>query len=152
MLGFNFSYSPYPNPADQLLSEQRHKCPAAFIALGILPIDNETSEMSDKIKHIVMWKLKGNNDTERLQAVEVIKNSFESLRGQIPGMTLLEIGVDFSRIEYACDVVLYSEFESKDALNGYATHPEHARVKQEVADLRITRHQVDYLAGDFSAI
>jgi hypothetical protein len=41
-------------------------------------------------------------------------------------------------------VVLYSEFESQAALDAYAEHPEHLRVKQELADLRTARHQVDY--------
>jgi hypothetical protein len=41
-------------------------------------------------------------------------------------------------------VVLYSEFDSQASLDAYASHPEHTRVKAEVADLRIARHQVDY--------
>ncbi|EUB84699.1 Dabb family protein [Pseudomonas sp. GM30] len=100
--------------------------------------------MSDNVKHIVMWNLKGRNDAERHQAARQIKASFDSLLGRIPGMTHLEIGVDFSRIEYACDVVLYSEFVSREALENYAVHPEHLRVKQELGDLRIARYQVDY--------
>jgi hypothetical protein len=43
-------------------------------------------------------------------------------------------------------VVLYSEFDSQASLDAYATHPEHARVKQEVEGIRIARHQVDYPA------
>ena len=33
---------------------------------------------------------------------------------------------------------------SQAALDGYATHPEHLRVKGELEGLRIARHQVDY--------
>jgi hypothetical protein len=40
--------------------------------------------------------------------------------------------------------VLYSEFESQAALDAYGLHPEHSRVKLELADLRTARHQVDY--------
>ena len=97
------------------------------------------------IKHIVMWNLRGDTEAAKAQAILVLKGSFESLRGRIPGLVHLEIGVDSSRIDYACDVVLYSEFESQAALDAYAVHPEHLRVKQELADLRIARHQVDYL-------
>jgi quinol monooxygenase YgiN len=97
------------------------------------------------IKHIVMWNLRGDTEADKAQAVSVLKRSFESLRGRIPGLLHLEIGVDSSRIDYACDVVLYSEFESQAALDAYAVHPEHLRVKQELTDLRIARHQVDYL-------
>jgi len=103
------------------------------------------------IKHIVMWNLRGDTQLEKAQAVAVLKRSFESLRGRIPGLRYLEIGVDSSRIDYACDVVLYSEFESQAALDAYAQHPEHLRVKKELADLRIARHQVDYWADPVTA-
>ncbi len=98
------------------------------------------------IKHIVMWNLRGETAQAKSQAVSLLKSSFESLRGRIPGLLHLEVGVDSSRIDYACDVVLYSEFESQAALDAYASHPEHLRVKQELSDMRIARHQVDYLA------
>ena len=97
------------------------------------------------IKHIVMWNLRGDSQEDKSRAIAVLKRSFESLRGRVPGLLHLEIGVDSSRIDYACDVVLYSEFDSQTALDAYAVHPEHIRVKQELADLRIARHQVDYL-------
>ena len=96
------------------------------------------------IKHIVMWNLRGDTPADKAAGIALLRRSFDSLRGRIPGLLHLEIGVDSSSVDYACDVVLYSEFESQAALDGYATHPEHHRVKNELADLRITRHQVDY--------
>ena len=96
------------------------------------------------IKHIVMWNVRGETPQQKADGIARLKHSFESLRGRIPGLLHLEIGVDSSRIDYACDVVLYSEFESQAALDAYAGHPEHQRVKQELADLRTARHQVDY--------
>jgi len=96
------------------------------------------------IKHIVMWNVRGDTPAEKAQGIARLQRSFESLRGRIPGLLHLEIGVDSSRIDYACDVVLYSEFENQAALDAYGTHPEHLRVKSEVADLRTARHQVDY--------
>lgn len=96
------------------------------------------------IKHIVMWNVRGNSAEEKAVAISQLQRSFESLRGRIPGLLHLELGVDSSRIDYACDVVLYTEFETQASLDAYASHPEHTRVKQEVADLRIARHQVDY--------
>ncbi|MDW7745687.1 Dabb family protein [Halomonas sp.] len=96
------------------------------------------------MKHVVMWDVKGETDQERQQHIEVLKTAFEGLRGKIPGLRKIEVGVDISNIDYACDVVLYSEFESLDALEGYASHPEHLRVRQELGDMRIARHQVDY--------
>ncbi len=96
------------------------------------------------IKHIVMWDVRGATPDERRNAIRFLKRRFEGLRGRIPGLIRLEVGVDTSRIDYACDVVLYSEFESQQALDAYATHPEHARVRDELDGLRIARHQVDY--------
>jgi hypothetical protein len=60
-------------------------------------------------------------------------------------MLKLEIGIDVNKINYACDVVLYPEFASADALRAYAAHPEHLRVRDELTGLRIARHQVDYV-------
>jgi hypothetical protein len=96
------------------------------------------------IKHIVMWNVRGDDATSRARNIALLKAQFESLRGCIPGLLNLEVGVDESRIDYACDVVLYSEFESREALAAYAEHPEHLRVRRMLGDLRIARHQVDY--------
>ena len=93
-----------------------------------------------------MWNVSGDSRDERSANTSRLKREFESLRGRIPGLLRLEVGVDSSRVDYACDVVLYSEFESQAALDGYALHPEHLRVRQALGDLRSARHQVDYAA------
>ena len=58
------------------------------------------------IKHIVMWTVRGADDAARRHNLALLKAEFESLRGRVPGLLHLEIGVDESRIDYACDVVL----------------------------------------------
>jgi hypothetical protein len=95
-----------------------------------------------------MWNVRGDTRDQKLANIERLKTSFMSLRGRIPGLLHLEIGVDTSRVDYACDVVLVSDFASQAALDAYAIHPEHLRVKQELGDLRTHRHQVDYAAAD----
>ena len=96
------------------------------------------------IRHIVLWNVRGDTREEKAANIARLQRSFESLRGRIPGLLHLEIGIDCSRGDYACDVVLVSEFASQEALDAYATHPEHLRVKQEVGDMHTHRHQVDY--------
>ena len=96
------------------------------------------------IKHIVMWNVRGDDAAARARNLALLKAEFETLRGRIPGLLHLEVGADESRIDYACDVVLYSEFASREALAAYADHPEHLRVRRTLGDLRIARHQVDY--------
>ncbi|WP_336335212.1 Dabb family protein [Pseudomonas putida] len=96
------------------------------------------------IRHIVMWRLAGESSEEQRLARERVKRAFEGLRGRIPGLRQIEVGIDRSAVDYACDVVLVADFESQQALDGYATHPEHLRIRQELGSLRTTRHQVDY--------
>ncbi|WP_158938753.1 Dabb family protein [Burkholderia sp. S171] len=96
------------------------------------------------IRHIVMWRVSGETREENLASRQLVKRSFEGLRGLIPGMHHLEIGMDSSATEYACDVVLVTDFESQDALDAYASHPEHLRVRQQLGCIRTARFQVDY--------
>jgi len=96
------------------------------------------------VKHIVMWNIQGGPEEGKAAAIDRVKAAFEALRDKIPGLLHIEIGVDCSGVDYACDVVLYSEFESQAALDAYAVHPEHLRVRQAIEGLRVARHQVDY--------
>ena len=91
-----------------------------------------------------MWNVRGASRDEKLANIERLKTSFHSLRGRVPGLLHLEVGVDSSGVDYACDVVLVSDFESQAALDAYGAHPEHLRVKAEIGDMRTARHQVDY--------
>jgi len=137
---FSFVLMDKPNSA-----ELRYRLrPAHKADLSTLASLRGSEKGDDMIKHIVMWHVRGTTDADKATAIAQLKSSFESLRGQIPGLLHLELGIDTSRIDYACDVVLYTEFDNQDSLNAYASHPEHLRVKQEVADLRTSRFQVDY--------
>jgi hypothetical protein len=79
-----------------------------------------------------------------LRRASGVKTAFEGLKGRIKGLDHIEIGIDVSNVDYACDVVLVSEFADASALQAYATHPEHLRVREELGGLRIGRFQVDY--------
>ena len=107
--------------------------------------------MSGPIRHIVMWRLRGETPAERSAARVKVKTRFEGLRGRIDGLTHIEVGVDVSEVDYACDVVLFSEFTSQAALAAYATHPAHLRVREALGDLRIGRFQVEYPIKDTGA-
>jgi heme-degrading monooxygenase HmoA len=104
--------------------------------------------MGGPVRHIVMWRLKGESEEERAAARQKVKTAFEGLRGRIDGLRHIEVGCDISDVDYACDVVLVSEFADEADLRSYATHPEHLRVRQELGDLRIERYQVDYASVD----
>ena len=104
--------------------------------------------MGVPIRHVVMWRLRGETEEERAAARQKVKTAFEGLRGRIHGLNHIEVGCDISKVDYACDVVLVSEFANEADLRSYATHPEHLRVRQELGDVRVERYQVDYASAD----
>lgn len=96
------------------------------------------------VRHIVMWNLRGETPEQKREAAVLVKSLFEGLRDKIPGLLHVEVGIDSSGVDYSCDVVLYSEFSSQAALDAYASHPEHLRIRQRLEGVRIARYQVDY--------
>ena len=93
------------------------------------------------IKHIVMWKFK--DDVAESDKLEM-KRQLDSLKGLIPTLVDISVGMDISRKDRSWDIVLYSEFESMDGLKEYATHPEHLKVVEFVKTVVSTGAAVDY--------
>ena len=94
-----------------------------------------------------MWRLKPQAEgADALSNARRMKAELEGLRGRIPGLLSLEVGLDVDRSSAAHDVVLVSEFESPAALAAYQAHPEHARVAAFIGKVRQERAVVDYLA------
>ena len=91
------------------------------------------------VKHIVMYTLK--EGVEKSAAVEKIASLLEPLVGQIPGLQWMEINETF---QGGMDYVLYSEFESREALMAYAEHPLHLAAKEQFFDMIATRVAGDY--------
>ena len=97
------------------------------------------------IKHIVMWKLKAEADSAHKSTnAQSVKQKLEALNGHIPGMLKLEVGIDFSQTDASFDVVLYSEFDSREALAAYHHHPLHLAVAPFIGAVREQRVLVDY--------
>jgi hypothetical protein len=95
------------------------------------------------IRHIVLWRLKGETDAEKREQGLRIKSVLEALIGKIPGMIRLEVGLDFSRTPDSSDIVLYSEFETREAVEAYQQHPEHVKVMPFVREYRTERRMAD---------
>lgn len=94
------------------------------------------------VKHIILWRLKEEYKTDDVKIG--IKNGLESLLGVVPG--LLEIKVQTEVLPSSnADVMLYSVFESAEALKGYAVHPEHVQVADTfVRPYTATRTCIDF--------
>jgi hypothetical protein len=98
------------------------------------------------IKHIVIWRLTDPEDRDREATARAIAQRIELMRGRIPGLRHIEGGVDFSRTADSCDVVLYAELESREALEGYHVHPVHEEFKTFIGPRRKERYLIDYEA------
>ena len=97
------------------------------------------------VKHIVFWKLKDEaNGMSKAENASAIKQKLEDLNGKIEGCIKLEVGFDFLHSAESADVVLYSEFESKEALDFYANHSLHKAIMPFIAEARSERRVVDY--------
>jgi hypothetical protein len=96
------------------------------------------------VRHIVFWRLKGDSHEQKDTAAREIKRRLESLNGRIPGLRLIEVGIDFSHSPESADLALYSEFDSREALAGYLEHPEHKAVMPFIQEARSERRVADY--------
>lgn len=90
------------------------------------------------VKHIVMYTLKETED--KAQAVKFIASTLEPLVGKIPGLLYLEVRQSYQGMDYA----LYSEFESREALDAYAVHPLHLQAKEQFHHMLASRVSADY--------
>jgi hypothetical protein len=97
------------------------------------------------IKHIVIWKLKESaHGTSKEANAKIIKQKLEALAGKIEGLLAIEVGIDFSRTGQSGDIVLYSEFASREALAAYQAHPLHKAAAQYIVEAVCERRVADY--------
>lgn len=97
------------------------------------------------VKHIVMWSLKESAEGRRKdENIEEMKARLEGLKDKIGEIQCLEVGINFNETGDAFDMVLYTEFENREALDIYQNHPEHIRVRDFVRSVRLERKVVDY--------
>ena len=90
------------------------------------------------VKHIVLYTFK--DDVNKEEAVRIIASVLEPLVGKIPGLLHMEIRQAFQGMDYA----LYSEFESREALTNYASHPLHLEAKEHFFHFLANRVAADY--------
>ncbi len=100
------------------------------------------------IKHIVMWQLKEHAEGNDKAANAVrMKELLDACAGIVPGMRKLEVALAQPGFECTYDVVMYSEFDTREALDAYQNHPQHVALKPFVAAVRSSRQCMDYEAG-----
>jgi len=96
-------------------------------------------------KHIVFWRLnEGAYGNDKQTNAKILKEKLLAMKDKVNGLIKIEVGFDFSNGKDSCDVVLYSEFENKEALNRYQIHPDHKAIKKWLGEVRYERRVVDY--------
>ena len=97
------------------------------------------------VKHIIMWKLKDSaGGFSKDENAQKIKWRLEELLQRIQEIKYLEAGININDLPHAFDIVLYSEFENRDDLETYQSHPAHQEFKEFIGQLRLDRRVVDY--------
>lgn len=77
------------------------------------------------VKHIVCFKLKEGESAEK--AAEILR----SMRGKVPEIIDMEVGLDFLKSARSYDVILQVTLKDEDALNSYQNDPYHCSVVKE---------------------
>jgi hypothetical protein len=96
------------------------------------------------IKRIVFWRVVGQSSQDRQANAHRIKALLDNLSGKIPGLLNLEVYLNEDSSSDAADLVFITEFKDKQSLADYDGHPEHVKIKPEVASLRTERRVVVY--------
>jgi hypothetical protein len=97
------------------------------------------------IRHIVIWRLNAEAKVAgQIKDIALIQRSVASLRSAVPGLLRMELGINQSPLADAADLLLYSEFESWQALRGYDDHPLHEELRALIRPLRTERRVIDH--------
>ncbi len=97
------------------------------------------------LKHIVMWKLKDQAESaDRSANAKKMKELLDACAGIVPGILKFEVALAQPGLETTYDVVLYSEFADRAALDAYQEHPQHVALKPFIGAVREARQCMDY--------
>jgi hypothetical protein len=95
-----------------------------------------------------MWRVARRTTSERREKATRMKKGVRASSRLDSWLVGLGVGLDVSKIDYACDVALVADFESRATLDAYANHPEHFRIRAALSGMREARNYVDYYASE----
>jgi rRNA maturation protein Rpf1 len=76
------------------------------------------------IKHIVCFKLKDNSEENKNKTKDVLM----SMKGNVPMLRDIQVGVDFLKSARSYDIILQVELDDRAALDAYQEDPYHVGV------------------------
>jgi hypothetical protein len=92
------------------------------------------------ITHIVCFKLKDRSP----ESVAVTRDVLLNMKGKIPMLQHIEVGVDVLHTDRSYDIALVTKFNSMEDLNAYQVHPVHQEVIKHMSEVREAAVAVDY--------
>lgn len=94
------------------------------------------------IKHIVCFKLKDNCP----ENCEKTRDILMSMKGNVPLIRDMEVGVDFLHSDRSYDIILQVTLDSAEALDAYQADPYHCSVvKTHMHAVREASVAIDYV-------
>ena len=97
------------------------------------------------VKHVVMWKFKDSAEgRSKRENMEWVREHLYALRGLIPEIKNMEIGLDVLKTDASMDLVLLTEFDSLNDLSVYANNKDHLKVAEVVRAVTEKRVVIDY--------
>lgn len=92
------------------------------------------------LTHTVMFKLKDRS----LENVQKTRDVLMGLKGKIPFLLEIEVGMDVLHSERSYDLVLLSKFATLEDQNNYQVHPAHLEVLKYMKTVVESAASVDF--------
>lgn len=93
------------------------------------------------LRHVVFFKL----HTPTPEVLQEVKDKLLSLKGKVPQLLDIEVGIDVVRSERSYDVALITTFASLEDMNAYQVHPYHVEVSGFISTVRQSAVAVDFV-------
>jgi hypothetical protein len=93
------------------------------------------------VTHIVFFAFQEKG--KRANLIEA-RRRIEAMMGAVPTLKHVEVGINFADEDRAMDMALVTQFEDRDGLSAYATHPVHLEVIAYIKRVAEYTKVVDY--------
>lgn len=100
------------------------------------------------IRHVVTWKLRAVDETQRDADAQGVVDRLRSLVPLIPQIRSLEVARNTAYAEQNWHVVLIADFDDLEGLETYQQHPAHLEVASFVRSVVAERACVDFEAPE----
>ncbi len=94
------------------------------------------------VTHVVLMKFK---PADKLKNLELARERLLAMRGVVPSLRHIEVGLNVVPSERAFDLSLITRFDSLEALQEYAVDPAHVEVKNFLGTVLELSYVVDSL-------